>query len=113
MMLLCEKCNNFYFPECDEDGCWSIGCKNPNVLEVFNNFCRRYKCKYYQKISLEKMLRETKRVLTRITNHLFHYRDSKYVRKASRFIMGLVKTRLETYLGYRDYLMRLIKESDE
>lgn len=56
-LLLCEKCNNYYF-----DG----GCKSPSVIDAFGNFYRRYKCKYYRKIKYKRLIFHCRQILRQL-----------------------------------------------
>jgi len=94
-MLLCEKCNNYYF---EEEG----GCASPSVIDVFGNFFRKYKCKYYRKITYENMLNQTKamlRILLWIMK-LGHNRKHLYQIGRNRRIIEARKY----YFELRDYL---------
>ena len=102
-MLLCEKCEKYYFPEVDEDGHVSMGCKSPSVIDVFCNFVRRFKCKYYRKISYEKMLKEIKNLLRRL---IWYNRKGKTI---PGLTLWYVLARYEEYLDFKDYLFRIIK----
>ena len=102
-MILCEKCDKFYFPEFDEDG-YSIGCQSPSVIDVFDNFIRLYKCKYYRKISYNNMLKEAKKALSRLL-WLNHRTRSNYPIGKNRRIIQFRKD----YFNYRDYLFTINK----
>lgn len=105
-MILCEKCNNFYFPEMDEDENFSMGCSSPSVIDVFGNFTRRYKCKYYRKITYKKMFRETIMSLYRLTGHNLRYRSkSKFPKGRNNHMIA----QQEDYFEYRDYLFQIEK----
>lgn len=108
-MILCEKCDQFLFPECDEDGIWSAGCKSPKVVSVFMNFFRKKKCRYYQKISYDKLLKETKIVLSRLTSYTFHYRDKRYPGHVSPFNLNRFKTNLQDYIEFKEFLFNELK----
>jgi len=101
--MLCEKCENLYFPEVDADWNVSIGCKSPSVIDVFCNFMRLYKCKYYRKISYVKMLKETKNSLQRL---IWYNRKRKPVNKHS---FSYVIDRNNEYLEYKNYLFEIIQ----
>lgn len=101
---LCEICNNFISPEPDEDGFICMGCKSPKVISEFQNFIRKYKCKYFRKITYENFFQETKKILSRITNKTFHYRDKKYKYKTNKHTIQDYKYLIEDYINFRDYL---------
>lgn len=102
-MILCEKCEKFYFPEFDEDG-YSMGCQSPSVVDVFDNFIRLYKCKYYRKISYDKMLKETKKALSRLFWYSRKSRSNYPIGRNRR----IIQSRNE-YFEYRDYLFNTLQ----
>ena len=105
-LLLCQKCNNYLHP--DYDG--SDGCESPKVIDIFGNFHRKKKCKYYQKIKREKMLKLVKYILGRINSLLFYYRDNpdtRLLRKMTKSRINAIKWRRQDYLTYLNYLLEL------
>lgn len=106
-MILCEKCEKFSFPEGDEDGNFSMGCSSPSVIDIFGNFTRRYKCRYYRKISYKKLLKETKNVL----HGLVYYRLFRSRRKI-RWVKGRVRHLIslqKEYFEYKNYLFQILQ----
>jgi len=104
-MILCEKCEKFYFPEGDEDGMVSMGCSSPSVIDVFGNFIRLYKCRYYRKISYKKMFRETKLQLHALIWENWRRKKSRYPKGRVSHMRSLQKE----YFEYRDYLFGIIQ----
>jgi len=110
-LILCDKCNNYRFPEPDEDGIWCADCESPSVITVFMNFFRLRKCKYYRKISYLKLLERCLFILRQINSYSFYYRDSRYRKKLGKFAMIRIQEHIRDYLDFRDYLFSLeIKE---
>lgn len=112
-MILCEKCDNFLFPECDEDGYIGVGCREPKVVDVFMNFFRKFKCKYYKQLTYSKMHKEVKNRLRVITSFSFYYRDPRPTgpRRLRKWEFQVLKSDITRYLAYRDYLFS-IKEKE-
>lgn len=104
-LILCEKCNNYDFFECDEDGVWEDGCRNPNIKTEFYNWRRIYKCKYYTKIPIQRFRKATKRQLSYLVSSLFHFRDGKFLGKLNKATISHIQRERERYLAYRDYLL--------
>ena len=107
-MILCDKCNNYIFPEPDEDGIWSAGCNSPSVISVFMNFFRYNKCKYYRKASKAKIFERCGFHLQFINSYSFHYRDKKRMRGLGKFNMHRIREHINDYLEFRDYLFQTI-----
>lgn len=115
--ILCEKCENYIFPEGDQDGFVTDGCKHPKVVSVFGNFHRKYKCKYFKKISRRKMKTETLKSLRELKSSLWRNRDQqsafwkrfKYIprKKVTPWKICLIKYLNNIYLDYRDFLFLL------
>lgn len=111
-MILCDMCDKYLFPEPDEDGIWSAGCRSPSVITEFMNFFRLKKCKYYRKISYSKLLERCKFLLSNINSYSFHYRDSKYRKKLGKFNRHRLEMHINDYLEFRNYLFKeLLKEA--
>lgn len=108
-LLKCDKCDFYLWPECDEDGCWSSGCRHEDVVSVFDNFIRIYKCKYFKPISQERAFKRLKTMRRRITGVSFYYRDpdkTGRVNRKPRFIIGFIRRLQEyihRYLVFRDF----------
>lgn len=108
MLWKCEKCTDFDFPEGDEDGNVVFGCNNPNVISVFLNFMRKYKCKYYQKIKYEQLLKECRNQVSYLTRFFFRYRERRWDAIPTYRIKRFWR-QLEHYFELRDYLFNEVK----
>jgi len=106
---LCVICNNYISPEPDEDGIICLGCKSPKVISEFGNFLRKYKCKYYRKITYDNFFQETKNILRELTRKTFFYRDRKCKSKTTLSTIKSYKWLLNRYISYRDYLFKKLE----
>ena len=86
-----EELRNFF--------CFDGGCRSPSVIDIFGNFIRKYKCRYYKKIKYTKLLNIAKQRLRQLI-YLNRVRYQAFERK-----LWLQKK----YFEYRDYLFQIVK----
>jgi len=106
MLWKCEKCQNFEFPELDEDGNAFPWCNHPKVICVFMNFMRKYKCKYYRQILYTKLLKQVENKFLDLDQFFFYYRERQW-KPITTWRIKSFKKELEHYLDLRDYLFTL------
>lgn len=109
MLWKCEKCTSFSFPEGDEDENVSWDCYNDNVIVIALNFVRKYKCKYYQKIKYEQLLKECRNHVSTFSSISFYYRD-KRTRIMPAYKPQQIWRDLEHYFELRDYLFNEVRK---
>lgn len=116
VLIKCDVCKYYDFPELDEDGHICVGCNHPKVISCFMNFFRLNKCKYYRKITYNQLLKECKRQVHRLYATSFYYRDpagnNKIRRKMPNYKPKQFLRNLEYYLDLRDFLFDEIANAD-
>lgn len=115
MLWKCEMCQEFEFPEPDEDGNVTMWCNNPKVICIFMNFVRKYKCKYYRKILYTRLLKQCNNEVSEIGRLSWYYRDMRKG-KTKWFTIARMSRAINHYLELRNYLFTLTitqKEIDQ
>ncbi len=102
MIILCDKCQKYIYPEVYDP---YSDCKSPSVIVIDDNFHRKRKCRYYQKITYERGILRLKEMLKFIFLYVPGPKRSRLL-KMTQWKVKMLQYHINNYLEFRDFVFK-------